>query len=98
MLNVREDGSIDKRKRYSPAAALAAARKAGFSLTICAGTLIRLHRQACVLASMAIQQIIAYSCKDKSDQNSSETEIVENASSTAFGNPRCVQDLFTDFV
>lgn len=39
MLGVQEDGSIDKRKRYSPAAALAAARRAGFSLTICAGTL-----------------------------------------------------------
>ena len=39
MLGVQEDGRIDKRKRYSPAAALAEARKAGFALTVCVGTL-----------------------------------------------------------
>ena len=39
MLGVQEDGSIDKRKRYSPAAALAAAKEKGYTLTICVSTL-----------------------------------------------------------
>ena len=39
MLGIQADGSIDRRKRYSPAAALAEARKAGFPLTVCVGTL-----------------------------------------------------------
>lgn len=39
MLGVQEDGSIDRRKRYSPAAALAAARQEGYQLTICVSTL-----------------------------------------------------------
>ena len=39
MLGIQEDGSIDKRKRYSPGAALAAARKEGFRTTICVSTL-----------------------------------------------------------
>lgn len=39
MLGIQEDGSIDKRKRYSPAAALAEARKAGYTLTLCVSTL-----------------------------------------------------------
>lgn len=39
MLGIQEDGSIDRRKRYSPAAALAEARKAGYTLTLCISTL-----------------------------------------------------------
>ena len=39
MLGVQEDGSVDKRKRYSPAAALAAARKAGYQTSVCTTTL-----------------------------------------------------------
>ena len=39
MLGVQEDGSIDKRKRYSPAAALAAARQEGYNPTFCVSTL-----------------------------------------------------------
>lgn len=39
MLGVQEDGHIDKRKRYSPAAALAEARKAGYKTTVCISTL-----------------------------------------------------------
>ena len=39
MLGVQADGSIDKRKRFSPAAALAAAREEGYTLTICVSTL-----------------------------------------------------------
>lgn len=39
MLGVQEDGSVDKRKRYSPAAALAAARKAGYQTSVCTSTL-----------------------------------------------------------
>lgn len=39
MLGVQEDGSVDKRRRYSPGAALAAARRAGFKTTICVATL-----------------------------------------------------------
>lgn len=39
MLGVQEDGSIDKRKRYSPAAALAAARKKGYQTSVCVSTL-----------------------------------------------------------
>lgn len=38
MLGVQEDGSVDKRKRYSPAAALAAARKAGYQTSVCMST------------------------------------------------------------
>ena len=39
MLGVQADGKVDQRKRYSPAAALAEARKAGFALTVCASIL-----------------------------------------------------------
>lgn len=39
MLGVQEDGTVDKQKRYSPAAALAAARAEGFETSICAATL-----------------------------------------------------------
>ena len=39
MLGVQEDGRVDKRKRYSPAAALAAARKAGYQTSVCTTTL-----------------------------------------------------------
>ncbi len=39
MRGVQEDGSIDRRKRYSPAAALAAARKAGYKTSVCTSTL-----------------------------------------------------------
>lgn len=39
MLGIQEDGSIDKRKRYSPAAALAAARKEGYQTSVCTSTL-----------------------------------------------------------
>lgn len=39
MLGVQEDGSIDRRKRYSPAAALACAEKEGFQTRICPATL-----------------------------------------------------------
>lgn len=39
MLGVQDDGSIDRRKRYSPAAALAAAKDAGFTDTISVATL-----------------------------------------------------------
>jgi len=39
MLGVQEDGTIDKRKRCSPAAALALARQAGFKTSVCVATL-----------------------------------------------------------
>lgn len=39
MLGIQEDGSTDKRKRYSPAAALAAARKEGYQTSVCTATL-----------------------------------------------------------
>lgn len=39
MLGVQEDGSIDKRKRFSPAAALAEARREGYTFTVCVNTL-----------------------------------------------------------
>lgn len=39
MLGIQENGSIDKRKRFSPAAALASARAAGFQTSIGASTL-----------------------------------------------------------
>ena len=39
MLGIQEDGSIDKRKRFSPAAALAAVRNEGYTLTIYVSTL-----------------------------------------------------------
>lgn len=39
MLGVQEDGTVDKARRYSPAAALAEARKEGFTMQICKATL-----------------------------------------------------------
>lgn len=39
IMGVQEDGSIDRRKRYSPAAALACARNEGFKTRICTATL-----------------------------------------------------------
>lgn len=39
MLGVQANGKIDKRKRFSPAAALALARRDGFAITICTSTL-----------------------------------------------------------
>lgn len=39
MLGVQEDGTIDRRKRYSPAAALAIARTIGFQTSVCTTTL-----------------------------------------------------------
>ena len=39
MLGVQEDGTVDRRKRFSPAAALAAARAEGFQTVICKTTL-----------------------------------------------------------
>ena len=39
MLGIQPDGKIDKRKRFSPGAALAAARAAGYQLTVCTSTL-----------------------------------------------------------
>ena len=39
MLGIQEDGTVDKRKRFSPAAALAAARAEGFQTSICKSTL-----------------------------------------------------------
>lgn len=39
MLGVQEDGTVDKSRRYSPAAALAEARKAGFATSVCKATL-----------------------------------------------------------
>lgn len=39
MLGVQEDGTIDKRKRYSPAAALELARREGFEISVCINTL-----------------------------------------------------------
>jgi len=39
MLGVQENGKVDRRKRYSPAAALALARKAGFQTSVCVSTL-----------------------------------------------------------
>lgn len=39
MLGVQEDGSIDRRKRYSPAAALAEASKRDFQTKVCVTTL-----------------------------------------------------------
>lgn len=41
ILGIQEDGSIDRRKRYSPAAALACAKKAGFQIEISIPTLYR---------------------------------------------------------
>ena len=39
MLGVQEEGKIDRRKRYSPAAALALARKENFRTSVCVSTL-----------------------------------------------------------
>lgn len=39
MLGVQENGKVDRRKRYSPAAALALARREGFETSVCVGTL-----------------------------------------------------------
>ena len=39
MLGIQEDGTVDKRKRYSPAAALAAASMKGFQTSVCKTTL-----------------------------------------------------------
>lgn len=39
MLGMQPDGKIDKRKRFSPAAALAQAKKEGYQLTVCVTTL-----------------------------------------------------------
>ena len=39
MLGVQDDGSVDASRRFSPAAALAEARKAGYTTTICKATL-----------------------------------------------------------
>lgn len=39
MLGIQDDGRRDRRKRYSPAAALAAAREAGFQMSVCVSTL-----------------------------------------------------------
>lgn len=39
MLGIQDNGKTDKRKRFSPAAALAQARAVGFSTTICTSTL-----------------------------------------------------------
>ena len=39
MLGIQEDGTIDRRKRFSPAAALAAARAEGFQISVCTTTL-----------------------------------------------------------
>lgn len=39
MLGIQKDGKRDKRKRYSPAAALAAAKAEGFETSVCASTL-----------------------------------------------------------
>ncbi len=39
MLGVQEDGTVDQRKRYSPAAALELARREGFKTSVCVTTL-----------------------------------------------------------
>lgn len=39
MLGMQENGKVDRRKRYSPAAALELARREGFETSICVGTL-----------------------------------------------------------
>lgn len=39
MLGIQDDGKIDKRKRFAPAAALAQARAAGYTNSICTSTL-----------------------------------------------------------
>ena len=39
MLGVQDNGKTDRRKRYSPAAALAVARKEGFGVSVCVTTL-----------------------------------------------------------
>lgn len=39
MLGIQKDGSRDRRKRYSPAAALAAARAEGYQTSVCVSTL-----------------------------------------------------------
>ena len=39
MLGIQGDGKTDRRKRYSPGAALAAARKEGFTTSVCVSTL-----------------------------------------------------------
>lgn len=39
MLGIQDNGKIDRRKRFSPAAALADARQAGFQTTVCVSTL-----------------------------------------------------------
>lgn len=39
MLGVQENGKVDRRKRYSPAAALALARRERFETSVCVGTL-----------------------------------------------------------
>lgn len=39
MLGVQDNGKVDRRKRYSPAAALELARREGFETSVCVGTL-----------------------------------------------------------
>lgn len=39
MLGVQDSGKVDRRKRYSPAAALELARREGFETSVCVGTL-----------------------------------------------------------
>ena len=39
MLGIQDNGKTDKRKRFSPAAALASARASGFTTTVCTSTL-----------------------------------------------------------
>lgn len=39
MLGIQEDGSVKKKKRYSPAAALAEARTAGYQMSVCVNTI-----------------------------------------------------------
>ena len=58
MLGVREDGTIDRRTRYSPAAALAAARAEGFETTICKGTVYNYIKKGDVFYSLTQKDLL----------------------------------------
>ena len=58
MLGVQDDGTIDPRARYSPAAALAAAREAGFTTTLCKGTIYNYIKKGDVFYSLTQKDLI----------------------------------------
>lgn len=58
MLGVQEDGTIDKGARFSPAAALAAARDAGYTTTLCKGTIYNYLKKGDVFYALTQKDLI----------------------------------------